>query len=67
MKEIDLSNFVTMHWQTSSDGRQELKYLIASQDYDSDSPEVKESKMYEQVLSEQYNMDLQDMANHSPE
>ena len=39
--------------------RQELKYLKASQDYDSDSPEVKESNMYEQVLSERYNRALQ--------
>ena len=66
-KEIDLSKLVTMHRQSYSDARKELKYLKASQDYDSDSPEVKESKMYEQILSERYNRALQDLANHSRE
>ena len=66
-KEIDLSKLVTMHQQSLSDARKELKYLKASQDYDSDSPKVKESKMYEQILSERYNRALQDLANHSRE
>ena len=46
-KEIDLSKLVSMHRQSLSDARQELKGLEASQDYDSDSPEVKESKAFE--------------------
>ena len=35
-KEIDLSKLVTMHRQSLSDARKELKYLKASQDFDSD-------------------------------
>ena len=66
-KEIDLSKLVSMHRQSLSDARQELKALKASQDYDSDSPEVKESKAFEQVLSERYNRALQDLAKHSRE
>ena len=66
-KEIDLSKLVTIDQQSLSDAREELKYLKASQDYDSDSPEVKESKMYEQILSERYIRALQDLANHSRE
>ena len=53
--------------QSLSDNQQKLKLLQASQDYDSDSPDVKESKMYEQVLSERYNRAMQDMANQSLE
>ena len=62
-KEIDLSKWVSMHRQSLSDARQELKDLKASQDYDSDSPEAKESKAFEQVLSERYNRALQDLAS----
>ena len=43
-KEIDLTNLVTIHQQSLSDDRQELKHLKASQEYDSDSPENKEIK-----------------------
>ena len=64
-KEIDLSKLVSMHQQSLSDAWLELKVLKASQDYDSDSPEVKELKAFEQVLSERYNRALQDLANHS--
>ena len=64
-KEIDLSKLVSMHGQSLSVARQELKALKASQDNDSDSPELKESKAFEQVLSERYNRALQDLANHS--
>ena len=56
-----------MHQQSLSDAQQELKVLKASQDYDSDSPEVKESKVFEQVLSDRYNRAVQDLANHSGE
>ena len=45
-KEIDLSKLVSMHQQSLSDAWLELKVLKASQAYDSDSPEVKESKRH---------------------
>ena len=66
-KEIDLSKLVTMHRQSLRDARKELKHLRASKDYDSDSPEVTESKGHEYTLSERYNRALQDLVNHSQE
>ena len=66
-KEIDLSKLVSMHQPSLSDAWLELKVPKASQAYDSDSPEVKESKAFEQVLSERYNRAVQDLARHSQE
>ena len=45
-KEIDLSKLVSMQQQSLSDAWLELKVPKASQAYDSDSPEVKESKRH---------------------